>query len=99
MDTPVPLTEKLALNIREVSALTGVCRTNLFLAIAAGELKARKRGASTLILPADLHAWLNALPYLASAPEAKAPPTAPAAEMDAPAPAPRPLRRRPMLVK
>ncbi|MET4801401.1 helix-turn-helix domain-containing protein [Bradyrhizobium sp. LB11.1] len=94
----VPLTEKLALNIREVTALTGVCRTELYEAIAAGALLARKRGASTLVLQADLRAWLDRLPAIGPSGAGKAAGAGeaePAAEMGAaPAPAPASRRRR-----
>ncbi|MET4752555.1 helix-turn-helix domain-containing protein [Bradyrhizobium sp. RT11b] len=96
----VPLTEKLALNIREVTALTGVCRTELYDAIAAGALRARKRGASTLVLQADLRAWLDGLPAIAPSAAGKAAGAGeaePAAEMGAGS-APAPARRRRRLV-
>lgn len=101
----LPLTEKLALNIREVTALTGVCRTELYEVIAAGALRARKRGASTLVLQADLRAWLDGLPIAPSAASkvAGAGEAVPAAEMDAapalaPEPAPKLRRRRLTLI-
>jgi excisionase family DNA binding protein len=58
----VALTEKLALSVAEVSELTGVCRSQIYLAVSAGSLLARKRGTSTLILADDLKSWLAGLP-------------------------------------
>lgn len=37
-------------------------RRNLFQAVRAGELPARKRGAKTVILDCDLRRWLESLP-------------------------------------
>ncbi len=54
--------EKLAYSIREAVAAGGGSRTKLYEAIAAGTLKARKRGRSTVILAADLALYLESLP-------------------------------------
>ncbi len=54
--------EKLAYSIREAVAAGGGSRTKLYEAIAAGALKARKRGRSTVILAADLSRYLESLP-------------------------------------
>ena len=54
--------EKLAYSIREAVAAGGGSRTKLYEAIAAGTLKARKRGRSTVILAADLARYLESLP-------------------------------------
>jgi excisionase family DNA binding protein len=86
MDTP--LNQKLLLDIREVTALTGICRDAVYLAIRAGDLKACKRGKSTLVRQADLHSWVGALPPYVPAVDSKAAPAAPAA-----APARVPKRR------
>jgi excisionase family DNA binding protein len=61
----LPLTEKLALTIPEVCELSGVCRSNIYVAISSGELRARKRGRSTLILRSDLNNWIEGLPDFA----------------------------------
>jgi excisionase family DNA binding protein len=58
----VALTDRLALSVIEASALAGVGRSQIYVAISSGALAARKRGRSPLILPADLRAWMNALP-------------------------------------
>ena len=64
MDTsPIEkLTHKFALSVADASQLASVGRSQLYEAIANGELAAKKRGTSTLILPADLRAWLENLP-------------------------------------
>ncbi len=54
--------EKLAYSIRELAAAGGGSRTKIYEAIAAGKLKARKRGRSTVILAADLAQYLESLP-------------------------------------
>jgi excisionase family DNA binding protein len=91
MHTP-PLSQKILLDIREVTALTGICRDAIYAAIASGDLKARKRGKSTLIRQADLHNWVDALPHYLPAVDSKAAPAAPA-----PAPAVRKRRLTPRL--
>ena len=92
MTTPA---DKIALTIREATALTGVSRCSLYLAITSGSLRAKKRGKSTLIRPADLQSWIDCLPDYVTTVDSKAPP----AEMDAAhAPAPRKRRLQPRLV-
>jgi excisionase family DNA binding protein len=56
------LKHKLALSVAEASEMSNVCRSNIYLAVASGELRAKKRGTSTLILPDDLRAWIENLP-------------------------------------
>lgn len=51
----------LALSIEDAAESAGIGRTTLYALIKAGELKARKVGRRTIILPADLDAFLNAL--------------------------------------
>ena len=41
---------------------TGMSRSRIFKALKDGELKGRKAGGSTVILGADLQAFLDALP-------------------------------------
>ncbi len=55
-------TPKLAYAVDEAAAATSIGKTNLYVAIAAGTLPARKFGRKTLILAEDLIAYLNALP-------------------------------------
>jgi excisionase family DNA binding protein len=52
----------LALTISEACSASRSGRTTLYGAIKRGELRARKRGRSTIVLVADLRAWLESLP-------------------------------------
>ena len=54
--------EKIAYSIRDLVEGGVGSRTTLYDAIAAGTLKARKRGRSTIILPPDLAEYLESLP-------------------------------------
>lgn len=56
-----PTSEPLAHTIKEAVALSGLSRTSLYEAIKAGDLTARKFGARTVILRADLQRFLNEL--------------------------------------
>lgn len=56
------MTEKLAYSIAEVVALTPLSRRSIYREIAAGNLKAKKRGSATMILAHDLNSFLAALP-------------------------------------
>jgi excisionase family DNA binding protein len=56
---------KLAFRIDEAVAATGISRAALYQDIAEGKLRARKRGASTLILAADLQSYLENFPEAA----------------------------------
>jgi hypothetical protein len=58
----VPLSERLAVSCEEASALSGIGLTSIREAVARGDLKARKHGTRTVILPEDLKAWLKTLP-------------------------------------
>ena len=58
----VPLSERLSVSPEEASALTGIGLTSIREAISSGDLKAKKHGRRTIILPDDLRAWLNMLP-------------------------------------
>lgn len=65
-DSRVPsANERVALHIHEVCRLTGLGRTSIYSAIAAGHLVARKFGRRTIILLADLEMFLNKLPPVA----------------------------------
>jgi excisionase family DNA binding protein len=59
--------ERLALSVTEVLVKTGVGRDTLYRLIREGALPARKLGKRTLILQADLDAFLKALPRMSSA--------------------------------
>lgn len=52
----------MAHTIEDVARITTCGRTSIYQAIKDGALKARKCGRRTLILDADLRAWLAALP-------------------------------------
>jgi excisionase family DNA binding protein len=52
----------MALKISEVCSASRCGRTTIYEAIKQGELRAVKRGKSTLILEGDLRAWLESLP-------------------------------------
>jgi hypothetical protein len=55
-------TVKLAYSIHDVAKLTGLGRSLLFEEIRAGHLLVKKAGRRTLVLHADLGAWLTSLP-------------------------------------
>ena len=42
----------------------GLCRSTIYKAIGSGTLRARKLGRRTVILDADLRAWLDGLPAI-----------------------------------
>ena len=54
--------EKMAFTIPEAVEAGAGSRTKIYEAIAAGTLRARKRGRSTVILAADLAQYLESLP-------------------------------------
>jgi hypothetical protein len=58
----VPLSERLSVSPEEASALTGIGLTSIREAISGGDLKAKKHGRRTIILPDDLRLWLKTLP-------------------------------------
>ncbi len=57
-----PHDRQLAHTIEGAAHVTTCGRTTIFAAIKSGELKARKIGRRTVILDADLQAWLGSLP-------------------------------------
>jgi len=57
----VPLSERLSVSPEEASALTGIGLTSIREAISSGDLRAKKHGRRTIILPDDLRGWLNML--------------------------------------
>jgi excisionase family DNA binding protein len=58
----IPLIDRLSFSVADASEVTGVGRSQIYEAVASGELPAKKRGISTLILADDLRAWLSSLP-------------------------------------
>lgn len=56
--------EKLAFSVAEAAVHSDVCRDYIYTAIRVGSLRARKAGRRTLILRADLQAFLEELPSL-----------------------------------
>ena len=57
----------LALGIVDAARAAGVGRSTVYENINAGALKARKAGRRTLILRADLQAWLDSFPVVKAA--------------------------------
>ena len=57
----------MVLRISEACAASRCGRTTIYEAIKRGELRALKRGKSTLILEVDLRRWLESLPQVAKA--------------------------------
>ena len=56
--------DRLAYSIEEATEAADTGKTALYEALGSGELPAHKRGRRTLILAADLRAWLERLPAL-----------------------------------
>jgi excisionase family DNA binding protein len=56
--------DRLAYSIEEATEAANTGKTALYEALGSGELPAHKRGRRTLILAADLRAWLEKLPVL-----------------------------------
>jgi excisionase family DNA binding protein len=54
----------MALRINEACAASRCGRTTIYEAIKRGELRAVKRGRTTLIIEGDLRRWLEKLPAL-----------------------------------
>jgi hypothetical protein len=54
--------QKLAVTLREASALSGIGRSSLYKLFNEGKLIPRKAGKRTLILVAELEAYVTSLP-------------------------------------
>lgn len=52
---------RLTMNIKEVCEATGLGRTKVYEAIGTGALPAKKWGKRTLVLKADLEAFISSL--------------------------------------
>jgi hypothetical protein len=61
--------EVIAYPIDEVPSIAGVTRTQVFEAIRAKELMARKRGRRTLIEASELRRWVSTFPTRGRAPD------------------------------
>jgi excisionase family DNA binding protein len=61
---PTDLIAPMALKISEACLASRCGRTTVYEAIKRGELRALKRGKSTLILESDLRQWLESLPRI-----------------------------------
>jgi excisionase family DNA binding protein len=64
MNTEAHDLQREALSIGEVCRVSGIGRTKIYEAISTGRLKARKLGKRTLVLRADLQAFLASLPVV-----------------------------------
>ncbi|WP_406854674.1 helix-turn-helix domain-containing protein [Alsobacter sp. KACC 23698] len=56
--------EELGLSVPDAVRTSGVSRSKLYEALAAGELRAKKYGRRTIILRDELKAWLASFPDL-----------------------------------
>jgi excisionase family DNA binding protein len=52
----------VAYSVSNVLQLVGISRTKFYQVVGSGQLKIRKIGNRTIILAADLEAWLDSLP-------------------------------------
>jgi excisionase family DNA binding protein len=59
--------DRLAVSIVDAARAAGVGRSTIYENINSGALKARKAGRRTLILRADLQAWLDSFPAVKTA--------------------------------
>jgi len=67
---PSPVTEILAYPVEMVPVVSGVTRTQVFEAIKANELTARKCGRRTIIEVNELRRWIATFPTKGRVPEA-----------------------------
>ena len=56
--------QREGLSVSEACRVAGIGRTKIYEAISDGRLKARKLGKRTLVLRADLRAFLSSLPVV-----------------------------------
>jgi hypothetical protein len=56
------MTDQIAHTIGDAARRSTICRTSIFAAIKAGQLRAHKIGKRTVILDEDLRSWLSASP-------------------------------------
>jgi excisionase family DNA binding protein len=59
---------RLAYGVSEAAAVAALGRSTVYAAIRRGELTARKAGRRTVVLAADLEAWLKRLPPIKPTP-------------------------------
>ncbi|HZL41311.1 MAG TPA: helix-turn-helix domain-containing protein [Pseudolabrys sp.] len=59
---------RLAYDVSEAATVAALGRSTVYAAIRRGELTARKAGRRTVVLTADLEAWLKALPPIKTTP-------------------------------
>jgi excisionase family DNA binding protein len=64
---------RLAYGVSEAATVAALGRSTVYAAIRRGELTARKAGRRTVVLAADLEAWLKALPPIKTTPASGAP--------------------------
>jgi hypothetical protein len=62
---PPSLKDNLAFSLEQAGQISGIGRSQLYLAVREGRLNARKCGRRTVVLRADLSDFLNRLPALA----------------------------------
>jgi excisionase family DNA binding protein len=60
--TSGPIDNKVGYTIDEAADQAGICRSNIYKAMDAGKLPARKLGRRNIILHADLVKFLEGLP-------------------------------------
>lgn len=59
------MTDRIAVTINDAVRISGIKRSTLYLLFKDGAIKPRKNGKRTLVLVADLEAYLNSLPVAA----------------------------------
>lgn len=60
--SPLELPKKMAYSIKEITALCAVSRSLIYREISEGRLRIVKLGKRSLVLAADLEAWMTKLP-------------------------------------